>query len=228
MLFLWWYIEWRIKQVTWHASLTRRDTFLSQFSRCKVTTDGKEASSSTLWLHTVVWLSLRYGDMPKAAHLQRYKWANEDRAPNCCRTRGLCSPRHRISIDQTLAFLASHRINMGNAQSRTARRRTAQSHTAQNHTEQSHTAQSTAVTAQSHTALSLTPESRPQIKPLLPVTKFRVLVIGRANAGKTSILQRICETTESPIVYRGGKEVRCRVQAFVLQLGSYCRSDRLH
>jgi len=31
---------------------------------------------------------------------------------------------------------------------------------------------------------------------------FRVLVIGRANAGKTSILQRICDTTEGPDVYR--------------------------
>ncbi|KAH9051714.1 hypothetical protein EDB87DRAFT_1571155, partial [Lactarius vividus] len=37
---------------------------------------------------------------------------------------------------------------------------------------------------------------------------FRVLIIGRANAGKTSILQRICETTESPVIYRGGEEVR--------------------
>ena len=30
---------------------------------------------------------------------------------------------------------------------------------------------------------------------------FRVLIIGRANAGKTSILQRICDTTESPVIY---------------------------
>ncbi|KAH9024674.1 hypothetical protein EDB84DRAFT_1230362, partial [Lactarius hengduanensis] len=32
--------------------------------------------------------------------------------------------------------------------------------------------------------------------------KFRVLIVGRANAGKTSILQRVCNTTNSPIVYR--------------------------
>jgi len=32
--------------------------------------------------------------------------------------------------------------------------------------------------------------------------KFRVLIIGRANAGKTSILQRVCDTTESPAIYR--------------------------
>ena len=34
--------------------------------------------------------------------------------------------------------------------------------------------------------------------------QFRVLVIGRANAGKTTILQRVCETTESPKIYRRG------------------------
>ncbi|KAH9165341.1 hypothetical protein EDB89DRAFT_1911510 [Lactarius sanguifluus] len=42
----------------------------------------------------------------------------------------------------------------------------------------------------------------------LPEVQFRVLIIGRANAGKTSILQRICETTESPVIYRGKEEVR--------------------
>ncbi|KAI9432383.1 hypothetical protein H4582DRAFT_1857972 [Lactarius indigo] len=42
----------------------------------------------------------------------------------------------------------------------------------------------------------------------IPEVQFRVLIIGRANAGKTSILQRICETTESPVIYRGREEVR--------------------
>src|SRR6266404_836317 len=39
--------------------------------------------------------------------------------------------------------------------------------------------------------------------------QFRVLIIGRANAGKTTILQRVCDTTESPTIYRqnsGGRE----------------------
>ncbi|KAH8983563.1 hypothetical protein EDB86DRAFT_3050225 [Lactarius hatsudake] len=40
----------------------------------------------------------------------------------------------------------------------------------------------------------------------LPKIQFRVLIIGRANAGKTSILQRVCDTTESPIVYRRGDD----------------------
>ena len=56
---------------------------------------------------------------------------------------------------------------------------------------------------------------------LQSIMQFRVLVIGRANAGKTSILQRVCETTESPTVYRGNREVRG--PSFCLRLGSYCR-----
>ena len=41
----------------------------------------------------------------------------------------------------------------------------------------------------------------------VPKIQFRVLIIGRANAGKTSILQRVCETTESPVIFRGRYEV---------------------
>ena len=40
----------------------------------------------------------------------------------------------------------------------------------------------------------------------IPNIQFRVLVIGRANAGKTSILQRVCDTTESPTIYRRGED----------------------
>ena len=37
---------------------------------------------------------------------------------------------------------------------------------------------------------------------------FRVLVIGRANAGKTTILQRVCNTTEQPKIFnRKGHKV---------------------
>ena len=30
---------------------------------------------------------------------------------------------------------------------------------------------------------------------------FRILVIGRVNAGKTTLLKRVCNTTEEPCIY---------------------------
>jgi GTP-binding protein EngB required for normal cell division len=57
---------------------------------------------------------------------------------------------------------------------------------------------------------------QPAARPRLPEIRFRVLIIGRANAGKTSILQRVCETTESPIILRGNEEVP--VQHFCLRI----------
>jgi len=30
---------------------------------------------------------------------------------------------------------------------------------------------------------------------------FRVLIIGRANAGKTTILKKVCQTTDNPRIY---------------------------
>ena len=38
----------------------------------------------------------------------------------------------------------------------------------------------------------------------IPDLQFRVLILGRANSGKTSILQRVCDTTWSPTIYRRG------------------------
>src|SRR5216683_3038993 len=40
-----------------------------------------------------------------------------------------------------------------------------------------------------------------QDHPRIPDLKFRVLIIGRANAGKTSILQKVCDTTEKPEIF---------------------------
>ena len=31
--------------------------------------------------------------------------------------------------------------------------------------------------------------------------RFRILVVGRANAGKTTLLQRVCNTTEKPEIF---------------------------
>ena len=38
-------------------------------------------------------------------------------------------------------------------------------------------------------------------------THFRILVIGRANAGKTTLLQRVCNTTEDPVIYDDNKNL---------------------
>ena len=51
-------------------------------------------------------------------------------------------------------------------------------------------------------------QSKTQTPRMIRDLQFRVLVLGRANAGKTTILQRVCETTESPKIYREGEEVR--------------------
>ena len=39
--------------------------------------------------------------------------------------------------------------------------------------------------------------------------RFRILIVGRANAGKTTILQKICKSTEAPRIFdSSGNEVR--------------------
>jgi septin family protein len=39
--------------------------------------------------------------------------------------------------------------------------------------------------------------------------RFRILIIGRANSGKTTILQKICKTDENPDIFNGkGEKVR--------------------
>jgi len=46
----------------------------------------------------------------------------------------------------------------------------------------------------------------------IPKVQFRVLIIGRANAGKTTILQRVCDTTKSPTIYRNRGDKREEVR----------------
>jgi hypothetical protein len=74
------------------------------------------------------------------------------------------------------------------------------------------------------------PHGPPQLLqrlPRRPNVQFRVLIIGRANAGKTSILQRVCDTTESPEIYRvdpsGTRELVCLVPDRVFLLSSSCQ-----
>ncbi|KAI6108276.1 hypothetical protein F5141DRAFT_1292594, partial [Pisolithus sp. B1] len=35
------------------------------------------------------------------------------------------------------------------------------------------------------------------------IKRFRILVMGRANAGKTTILQRVCNSTDKPEIFDG-------------------------
>ena len=45
--------------------------------------------------------------------------------------------------------------------------------------------------------------------------RFRILIIGRANAGKTTILRAICNTTEDPEVFDGeGNKVRACMNTY--------------
>ena len=38
------------------------------------------------------------------------------------------------------------------------------------------------------------------------IRRFRILVVGRSNAGKTTLLQRVCKTTELPEIYNSNGE----------------------
>ena len=41
--------------------------------------------------------------------------------------------------------------------------------------------------------------------------RFRILIVGRANSGKTTILQKICKTDEKPEIFNSkGEQVRRR------------------
>ncbi|KAI6146734.1 hypothetical protein BKA82DRAFT_152568, partial [Pisolithus tinctorius] len=41
--------------------------------------------------------------------------------------------------------------------------------------------------------------------------RFRILVMGRANAGKTTVLQRVCKTTDQPEIFDGNGEKVCHL-----------------
>jgi hypothetical protein len=59
-----------------------------------------------------------------------------------------------------------------------------------------------------------TQQSPPQLqhlRPRGPDIQFRVLIIGRANAGKTSILQKVCDTTDSPEIYKSRSSGTCEL-----------------
>ena len=59
---------------------------------------------------------------------------------------------------------------------------------------------------------SVRPEDPPKLRRIKRMLgPFRILIIGRANAGKTTILQKICNSTEDPKIFdRSGNEVSGR------------------
>ncbi|KAI6125872.1 hypothetical protein EDD16DRAFT_381002 [Pisolithus croceorrhizus] len=62
------------------------------------------------------------------------------------------------------------------------------------------------VTTSSETTYHLDPSQAK--KNVGRIRRFRVLVMGRANAGKTTILQRVCNTTDQPEIFDAeGREV---------------------
>jgi polynucleotide 5'-kinase involved in rRNA processing len=49
--------------------------------------------------------------------------------------------------------------------------------------------------------------------------RFRVLIMGRANAGKTTILQKVCNTAEQPEIFNSqGNKVRSALQKISMEL----------
>ena len=52
-----------------------------------------------------------------------------------------------------------------------------------------------------------TPEEVKAAKLRAKYKRFRILVIGRANAGKTTLLKRVCNTTEEPSIYDKDKNL---------------------
>ncbi|KAG1776633.1 GTP-binding protein [Suillus placidus] len=55
--------------------------------------------------------------------------------------------------------------------------------------------------------------------------RFRILIIGRANAGKTTILQRVCKTRENPEIYNSAGE---KVQSMIPVVPRGCSQRGVH
>jgi GTP-binding protein EngB required for normal cell division len=59
------------------------------------------------------------------------------------------------------------------------------------------------------------------------IGRFRILIMGRANAGKTTILQKVCNTTDDPEIYdTKGKKVRVMFYAMHASIADQLRVDR--
>lgn len=60
------------------------------------------------------------------------------------------------------------------------------------------------------------------------IKRFRILVIGRANAGKTTILQRVCNTVDDPKIFDGkGNKIDSALVQGSLKCGYHDIEDEL-
>ncbi|KAI6143898.1 hypothetical protein BKA82DRAFT_4178705 [Pisolithus tinctorius] len=60
------------------------------------------------------------------------------------------------------------------------------------------------------------------------IPRFRILIMGRANAGKTTVLQRVCNTTDQPAIFDGnGEKVDTRAVQGSLGRGYHNIEDEL-
>ena len=56
-------------------------------------------------------------------------------------------------------------------------------------------------------AVTIGPDEAAKLRAKYKYTRFRILVIGRANAGKTTLLKRVCNTIEEPSIFDKGKNL---------------------
>ncbi|KAI6022329.1 hypothetical protein PISMIDRAFT_280507 [Pisolithus microcarpus 441] len=84
----------------------------------------------------------------------------------------------------------------------------------------------TAETAPAHAAFHMDPKKAREY--MENIERFRVLIIGRANAGKTTILQRVCNTVEKPEIFDGnGKKIDSAVVQGNIKRGYHNIEDEL-
>jgi len=58
------------------------------------------------------------------------------------------------------------------------------------------------------------------------IRRFRVLVVGKSNAGKTTLLQRVCNTTDLPEVFNAnGEKVGCLTAQYFQMIHEYSQLD---
>ncbi|KAI5988452.1 hypothetical protein EDC04DRAFT_3078481 [Pisolithus marmoratus] len=84
----------------------------------------------------------------------------------------------------------------------------------------------TAASSSSGRAYHLDPEMAR--KYMRNIKRFRILVMGRANAGKTTLLQRVCNTVDDPEIFDGkGKKIDGTVVRGTLERGHHNIEDEL-